>query len=238
MEAQRHLRASAQKWRIAVVVGICLAGAWGWGAALRMGWGGSATVHPSIPLQLLDGDLVFRRGRDAVAEAVVLGSRNARFSHVGLLVRLQGEPWVVHAAPAEGGGLDGVRVQPLAAFIDPRVASDAAVYRLTLTPAQRQRVREYALARRGAPFDGALRYSTDDSLYCTELALKALAAAGVDVRPRLSGQAVLWLQEPVYSPEALRRLPALVEVRGIAAADAAGEGAFRRAARVTSPPAP
>lgn len=225
MEAQRRLNASARRALIfATVASLCLTSARGWGAGPYENAGGRAAAARPAPARLRDGDLIFRRGRDVTAEAVAVGSGNARFSHVGLLVRLQGAPWVVHAAPAEGGDPDGVQVQPLAAFADPRVASDVAVYRLALTPAQRERVRAYALARRGVRFDGALRYSTDDALYCTELVLKALAAAGVDARARLPRQAVLWLREPVYSPEALRRLPGLAEVQAGTGTDAADNG--------------
>lgn len=173
-----------------------------------------ASPPPLPPSALLrDGDLVFRRGTDAVADAVALGSGGARFSHVGLLVLWQGAPWVVHAAPAEGAGPGGVALQPLAVFAAPGAASDAAVYRLRLSPAQRRQIRAYALARRGVPFDGGLRYSSDDALYCTELVLKALAAAGVDLPPRLPALDVPGVGEPVYAPDALRQLPGLREVR-------------------------
>lgn len=189
-------------------------------AVLARGHPWAPAAYQAMPVlpsgqQLEEADLVFRRGTDTVADAVVLGSGDARFSHVGMLVKIHGAPWVVHAAPAEGKAPGGVRLQPLAEFVAPGEAADAAVYRLALSPAQRRAAREYALARRGLPFDADLRYSTDDAMYCTELVLKALASAGVDLRPHLAGRSGIWMSEQAYPPDALRRLSELVEVQPV-----------------------
>lgn len=163
---------------------------------------------------LQDGDLVFRRGIDLVASAVLAADSEARFSHVGIFLRLDGKAVIVHAVPAESGHDGGVIAEPIEAFLAPAMAEDMAAYRLEgLDKAAAARMRNYAIAAVGKPFDFALSMADDSELYCTELAIKSFVHAGIDLQPGLPTIRTIMMREPAVSPDALRRSPRLVEVR-------------------------
>ena len=160
--------------------------------------------------QLRTGDLVFRRGRDVVSAMVLSQQAGSRFSHVGVVVVDADRLDVVHAMPEEPGSPGGVRREPLAAFLHPDMATDAASYRLPGLDADA--VLAQLLPRIGAPFDMAFELSTPQRVYCTELALDALTAGGAQLAP-VSVRAPL-LREPVVTPEGLRQVPGLVALAG------------------------
>lgn len=161
---------------------------------------------------LEDGDLVFRRGRDAVS-ALVLAHGEGRFSHVGMVLRTATGIRVIHAVPPEGTHPGGVVDEPLEQFAAPALTAEIAVFRLpNLGEDEHQRLRTYLRQREGAPFDAGLRMSEDESLYCTELVLRALDAAGVPVPDDLPGVWAPLLAEPAIPPEALLKLPGLQAV--------------------------
>jgi len=164
---------------------------------------------------LADGDLVFRRGHDMVTRLVLTQGEAPRFSHVGIIVLEHGRADVVHAMPSEDGHAGGVVREPLATFASSANATDAAVYRVShLDSRARARLQAYALAHLGTPFDNAFRLSDSTSVYCTEFALRAVAAAGVTWIADVPRVHVVVLPEPVIPPDYLRRMPALTPVEG------------------------
>jgi hypothetical protein len=174
---------------------------------------------PLLPLQvpppdaLEDGDLVFRRGRDAIA-ALVLAHGDGRFSHVGVVLREAAGTVVVHAIPPEDGRPGGVVREALEHFAAATLAAEIAVFRLPdLTGEERRRIRDYLQQRQGTPFDARLRMSDDETLYCTELVLRALEAAGRPIPDDLPRIEALGLAEPAIAPEALLRLPGLQPIK-------------------------
>lgn len=168
---------------------------------------------PEPPVKLLDGDIVFRRGLDAIGRMVLNYGNRPRFSHVGMVVRVAGETLVVHALPETPGDEGGVRVDRLGDFSSPQRAEDVGYYRLgRLTPEQRREIHRFLLEHVGTPFDLRFEYSTDDSMYCTELVLKALVHAGVDVAPSLETVRVITVDEPAFPPDALRQSDQLQEL--------------------------
>lgn len=180
-------------------------------AALRQSPGVAAVLAHSAALE--DGDLVFRRGQDALSRLVLSRRDGSRFSHVGVVVRGADGPGVVHALPDAAGGDGGVRREPLAAFLAPAVAGDAAAYRVPgLDPAARRALRARLLGRLGQPFDYGFALSTPDRAYCSELAVDALRAAGRKVS--VPTVPVALANEPVVLPDALARLPGLVALAG------------------------
>lgn len=170
---------------------------------------GAVEVPPQLAppsVELLDGDLVFRAGVDAIGRMVLSYGDRPRFSHVGMVVRVAGETLVVHALPKTPGDGGGVRVDRLGSFSSPLRASDVGYYRLErLTQEQRREIHRYLFERVGTPFDLRFEYSTDDSMYCTELVLKALARVGVEVASSLDTVRVIAMDEPAFSPDALRQ---------------------------------
>jgi hypothetical protein len=172
-----------------------------------------------LPTALQEGDLVFRQGRDAVSGAVLALDAEARYSHVGLLVRRAGAWVVIHSLPAAfPGDRDGVRMDPLQTYISPQNARTAAVYRLRAARGSvQQAVHRAVMAARSlhethAGFDGDFDLRDGERLYCTELVWRAFRAAGVDLAP-----APEWLNLPLRSgyyilPGTLIRSGALVPV--------------------------
>ncbi len=162
---------------------------------------------------LQDGDLVFRQGRDLIAGAVLAADSAARFSHVGLIVTDKHGVWVVHAVPSEGDDDGGVVRESLAAFLDHGKAADFAIYRhRTLAPDQRRIVRETALAAVGTPFDYDMQLSDQGALYCSELVLRAYAAARAPFPGGLRTVQTVLMREPAVTPDGLREARVLAEV--------------------------
>jgi len=171
---------------------------------------------PPLPAAgvLQDGDIVLRRGRDALASAVLALDPESGFSHVGMIVmNEEGLPSVIHAMPPEGKNPAGVIQQTLPTFAAPEVAADLAFLRLDgLTPDQKQRARTYLHSQLGKPFDSRFALSSDDAIYCTELVIKALQSVGHRVELQLSGLSFPTLPEPAFSPGSLRLVAGIYPV--------------------------
>lgn len=142
---------------------------------------------------LQPGDVIFRRGRDAVSAVVLAADGASRFSHVGIIVPIGRLPAVVHALPDDAEHPEGrVRIEPVGTFIAPENASELAVYRLhhgsretsretsgeTAGRAARHALRYVREQRR---FDNDFRLETPGELYCTELVWRAFREAGTDL---------------------------------------------------------
>jgi hypothetical protein len=184
-------------------------------------------------VDLSDGDLFFRTGRDLMSRLVLSQGQTPRFSHVGLTVKIGPEVFVIHAVPRDGHSNGGVLLEPLARFASVANAADVGVYRIRgITNDARARIREYVLRQVGKPFDDAFSLSDDRRMYCTELVLKALAAGGIDLAATVPYIRVMLLTEPVVPPDSLRLSP-LVQPLGPngAVARTAGSPAFASAAQ-------
>lgn len=173
----------------------------------------------SIPPDLEDGDLVFRTGRDFLTRIVLAHGAAPRFSHVGVIVKINGLAFIVHAVPDDGSISSGVLLETLQQFTAPSVAVDIGFFRIkTINQAARARTHDYLLAQVGKPFDSQFKYSDDSSFYCTELVIKSLAAAEIDIKNSVESVNVLTVDEPVYSPDHLaksERIVALERSTGI-----------------------
>lgn len=148
-----------------------------------------------------DGDLVFRRGRDMMSNLVLAGSGGGQFSHVGIAVWRDGRLNIIHAMPDENGITNGVIEEIAEIFAGADVAVAVKAVRLPLNEAQRQQVATVARSMLGRGFDDAFSMKSDDQVYCTELAVKALW----EVWPKFQVAAVSLptLGEPVMMPDAL-----------------------------------
>jgi len=181
-----------------------------------------SSVNPGVALQLfkldttklIDGDLVFRKGRDLVSRLVLTQGESAQFSHVGIVVRHENMVSVVHSLPeSEVFPSGGVQEEALSSFVSIDNASDIAVYRFIKEDSEvRKKVRDYVLQQVGKPFDTDFQLSTDYHLYCTELAIKAYAQAGVEFITNQLLIQVMLIDEPVMPPDYLRRSPHLKRI--------------------------
>lgn len=156
--------------------------------------------------QLSDGDLVFRTGRDLMSRLVLSQGDAPRFSHVGIIVKIEGGMFVVHAIPGDAKFSGGVVIEPLSIFASRENASDIGFYRVkALKRCSRKEIREYVLQQIGKPFDYTFLLSESCRMYCTELVLKSFASAGIDVGATVPQIHVMLLTEPIVPPDYLRR---------------------------------
>jgi hypothetical protein len=140
-----------------------------------------------------------------MAGSVLAADPSARFSHVGLILRHDGELVVVHAVPDDWVEAGGVIVEPIVTFFNPDVAVDYAVFRpLVLTARQQALVRETALEQLGLPFDFDMRLSDASEVYCTELVLRAFGAAEIGLGEGLREVRTVMMSEPALAPDSLR----------------------------------
>lgn len=157
-------------------------------------------------VDLHDGDLIFRRGRDVASRLVLSAGDSSRFSHVGMIVTWRNSPFVLHSMPTEGGTRDGVRLESLASFSAAENASAVAVYRVRkIESEQRDRIRAFGLRQVGKPFDYRFELSDTSRIYCSELLVSSLAAGGIDVIPSVRLMEVMTAVEPLLSPDDLRK---------------------------------
>jgi len=135
---------------------------------------------------LSEGDIVFRKGHSLVSSLVLLNDRSTDFSHVGIVCKLDGELYIIHAVPGEpdADGKEVVKCERPEAFFDPGKARNIAITTLTFaseTLRHKAAITALDYFKRKVPFDGAMDFKTDDKLYCTELVWKAWLKAGINI---------------------------------------------------------
>jgi len=171
------------------------------------------SVLAKIETTALEGDLVFRSGRDMVSHLILSQSSSPKYSHVGVIVKHDGHAWVVHAMPDEEGVPGGVREESLADFASTDNASGFGLYRNNaITAGQRIQMADYLTQQKGKPFDDRFKLSDDTQMYCTELAIRALSVAGENVLSTIQYSEVMTLDEPVVTPDDLSAVHALKSV--------------------------
>ncbi|HYQ83256.1 MAG TPA: YiiX/YebB-like N1pC/P60 family cysteine hydrolase, partial [Rubrobacter sp.] len=165
------------------------------------------------PRNLQPGDVILRRGRDAVSAMVLTVDQGSRFSHVGLVVRLGDLRAVVHALPGDEAHPDGqVLVQSVGEFLAPERASEVAVYRLTEPSGVPAAAAAVALryVREGRHFDADFRLETARELYCSELVWRAFRESGLDLLDaRLAHLALPLRQGEFVLPSSFTKSPHL-----------------------------
>ena len=131
---------------------------------------------------LLSADLAFRLGRTLQSSAIATGTdKDARYSHIGIIVRQADDVSVIHIEPQRGGD-EGVKCECLEEFFAPDKASAGAIVRLdNLTCEQRQTISQYLLLAARSPirFDHDYTLSDTTRMYCTELTEWAYSKAGI-----------------------------------------------------------
>jgi uncharacterized protein YycO len=173
------------------------------------------SIQISIDERLLqDGDVIFRRGTDAVSRAILTGDTGSNYSHVGLIVKRHHHAYVLHAIPAEASGEeDIVKVEPLTIFISSRRSIAVSVLRLKNNAKARGKLAvDYAQSRVGAPFDFSFDGEDDSNLYCTELVWRAYEVAGVQIVNAAKLINVPMLASNVVPPSAVYKADAFQEI--------------------------
>lgn len=117
---------------------------------------------------LRDGDIVFQTSRSAQSVAIQRAT-HSRYSHVGLVLMRDGEPYVIEA-------VGPVRYTPLQSWIAQGEGGHYVAKRLrtaerVLTPAAVAGLRRAAEVFAGRPYDLIFAWS-DECIYCSELVWK------------------------------------------------------------------
>lgn len=129
---------------------------------------------------LQNGDLVFRQGRTAESQAVLLTDRKSSYSHVGIIYIDNKNPYVIHAVPGENiNGPDFIKKEKITDFLTPRKAKRFAIYRSDFTNEERKiaATTAFNFYKEQKTFDNKYNLVTDDQLYCTELVIKVFQKA-------------------------------------------------------------
>lgn len=144
------------------------------------------TIAISEMPELLEGDLIFRKGRSLVSTVVLMNDRASAFSHVGIVSFKNGEAFVVHAVPGEPdeNGDEKVKCDTPVDFLDEEKASLFAIFRLADEDQYKAKVAAHMAMdyyEMGLAFDKGLDFRSNDKLYCTELVWKAYLKAGINL---------------------------------------------------------
>ena len=134
--------------------------------------------------QAQTGDLVFRTGNGLFSKLVLLGDPGAQYSHVGLLVHKNHQPYVVHAVSEEAlHGYSRVRIEHLRRFIAPENAGKIALARVHTSRKIREQAVRVALQyqKSALAYDLLFDLSSERALYCSELIWRAYKKQGLDL---------------------------------------------------------
>ena len=133
------------------------------------------------PVGIRVGDLVFRRGHGLWTQYFIrASSREKRFSHVGIVVRVCPSVLLLHSDANDITGVGKVRVEEWNGFFND--ALECAVYRYSGPMKTAETFASRGLARLGVPFDSAFDMSSTNALYCTELVREVVnEAVGTNV---------------------------------------------------------
>ena len=177
---------------------------------------GEIRDYKAIFTELKNGDLIFRKGRSLESFAVSLADKEVDFSHVGLVVLRNGEPFVIHAVPDESDNVeDFIKLERVGAFLSTEKASAFAVYRPEFETELRNRASETALQfyQSKCTFDYAYDMKTGSKLYCTELIFKAFQEAGVELSGiHLSTVDFGFVQKQIILPAAFLKNPSFTRI--------------------------
>ena len=161
------------------------------------------------------GDLVFRSGLSIESSAVLAARAQSRFSHVGVAVNSGTGLQIVHALPPAPGFAGGVVLTSWPAFAMAADVHAIAAFRVAHAgDSERARIADSALQLLGTPFNSGLELATGHGVYCTQLALSAVASGDPSIKHYVHPSPVAFLPDPVYLPDSLLDWPRLVELAG------------------------
>lgn len=149
-------------------------------------------------VELMDGDLIFRRTDGLRGRIARTSDRATGYSHVGLVNLQDRSRTVIHADPV---GVDNSHGRVVRTTLDDFATASTvirvAVYRLR----QREKISMTRAVRwaseqaaRRTPFDDMFNLSDSSAMYCTELVWHAYRVAGVTIAypaPRAAGSMFL-----------------------------------------------
>lgn len=140
----------------------------------------------NIPVALQNGDIAFRCGMGFASKAILMTNHRSSYSHVGVVVAIDGRWCVIHEVPYEGKTRedDKIYCEPIGDFFNADKACAGAIRRVKgLDNLSQIAVRKYVMRQneRGVPFDHNYDLSDTTHLYCSELVWRSFQEIGVDV---------------------------------------------------------
>lgn len=138
-------------------------------------------------VRLQTGDIVFRLGESRESYAVATVDRKGDYSHMGMVMNVNGQWMVLHAVPNERTSRqeeDSVKLEPVGVFFRSDRAVKGCIYRYPLSPEDTLRLLQKGLCLYGRHplFDGQFDCEDTTSFYCSELVyFLYLNALGVDL---------------------------------------------------------
>jgi len=145
------------------------------------------TTPLDVPLELLqNGDLALRCGTSLESHVVIgVNGENGPYSHIGIVVEVNGQWFVAHAVPGENrrGEPEYVKLDPIQVYYGHDRAKLGCIMRVTDDSTARRQATEYALWAVGAKkvFDNSYDWEDTTQLYCTEMVQRAYQHAGIDL---------------------------------------------------------
>jgi len=134
---------------------------------------------------LKSGDLVFRKGRSAVSQVVLLADKESSYSHVGIVFIENNNYYIIHTTPDESeSGIDYVIKEKVSDFFSSEKASRGSVYRLKkqfANSANSASLFANTFFEKRIIFDDEFDLESEDKMYCTELVWKAYQKVGIDL---------------------------------------------------------
>lgn len=133
-----------------------------------------------------DGDIAFRTGTGLTSQVVLAADKDGVYSHIGILKKIDGKWYVVHAVPGEAdfiGDVDRVKLDAVERFFARDRASKGAVMRIKdeAEKAGRAAERAYELYQKGVLFDHKYDLTDTTQMYCTELVNHVFQKEGIDL---------------------------------------------------------
>ena len=125
-------------------------------------------------VQLQTGDLVFRRGESRESRAVTTFDRKSDYTHVGVVINVNGRWMVLHAVPNERATKqekDSVKLEPVGTFFRSDRAVKGGVFRYPITLGDTMRLLQKGLDihDRHLLFDDQVDLEDTTAVYCTDL---------------------------------------------------------------------
>lgn len=145
------------------------------------------TTPLDVPVHLLrNGDLALRCGTSLESHVVVgVNGENGPYSHIGIVVQIDGQWYVAHAVPGENerGEPEYVKLDPIQVYYGRDRAKLGCIMRVTDDSTVCRQATDYAQWAVGAKkvFDNNYDWEDSTELYCTEMVQRAYRHAGIDL---------------------------------------------------------
>jgi len=172
---------------------------------LAVGCSSSTDTTPlDVPVHLLrNGDLALRCGTSLESHAVVgVNGENGPYSHIGIVVQVDGQWCVAHAVPGENerGEPEYVKLDPIQVYYGRDRAKLGCIMRVTDDSTACRQATDYAQWAVGTKkvFDNNYDWEDSTELYCTEMVQRAYQHAGIDLAEDRHTQVVASLMPGTY----------------------------------------